>query len=76
MFYHSVFWQYPPERTRKVILDTIETAGAAATKDAPFVWLRMEPRMEDLSGPMEVRLTSWPGGKDRLLARVHPHGER
>jgi hypothetical protein len=23
---------------------------------------------------MEVRLTLWPGGEERVLAEVHPHG--
>jgi hypothetical protein len=34
----------------------------------------MEPDPDNLSGPMDVRLTLWPGGEERLLARAHPHG--
>lgn len=37
---------------------------------APLAWLRMEPPGE-LAG---VRLTSWPGGTERLIARAEYHG--
>jgi hypothetical protein len=72
--YHSVFFQYPPEATRARIRAAIEAAGAAATPEAPMAWLRMEPDPANIAGPMEVRLTQWPGGEDRLLAQTHPHG--
>ena len=74
VLYHSVFWQYPPQETRDAMLEAIESAGEAASWRAPFAWLRMEPNPDDPTGPMEVRLTVWPGGDDRLLARVHSHG--
>lgn len=72
--YHSVFLQYPPAAVQARIRSAIAAAGAAATTAAPLAWLRMEPNPDDLGAPMEVRLTFWPGGGDRLLARVHPHG--
>jgi hypothetical protein len=72
--YHSVFWQYPPRETRKRLRAAIEAAGARATAQAPFAWLRMEPSRADPTGPMEVTLTVWPGGEPRLLAHTHPHG--
>ena len=74
VLYHSVFWQYPSEQTREAIRRNIEVAGLAATTDAPFAWLRMEPAADDPTGPMEVRLTLWPNGKEHLLAKVHSHG--
>jgi len=74
VLYHSVFWQYPPEETRAAIRSAIAAAGAAATRDAPFAWLRMEPDPQNPLHPMEVRLTLWPDGRERLLARVHAHG--
>jgi len=72
--YHSVFLQYPPKATQARIRAAIEAAGAAATADAPVAWLRLEPDPANVGGPMEVRLTAWPDGEERLLARAHPHG--
>jgi hypothetical protein len=72
--YHSVFLQYPPEAVQARIRAAISRAGAAATAQSPVGWLRMEPDPDNLSGPMDVRLTLWPGGEERLLARAHPHG--
>ncbi|MDQ6854251.1 MAG: DUF2332 family protein, partial [Actinomycetota bacterium] len=46
-------------------------AGDRATPDAPLAWLRLEPS-PDLSHA-ELRLTTWPGGEERLLARCHYH---
>ncbi len=47
------------------------TAGDRATSDAPLAWLRLEPS-PDLTHT-ELRVTAWPGGEDRLLARGHYH---
>lgn len=71
--YHSIFIQYPPEGVRKNILSAIREKGEAATPDAPFAWLRMEPQ-DGPSYVVEVRLTEWPGSRERRLAEVHPHG--
>lgn len=73
VLYHSVFWQYMPAESQAGLLAAIQAHGATATVNAPFAWLRMEPPPHDLAN-MELRLTSWPGGEERLLARVHPHG--
>ncbi|THD64428.1 DUF2332 family protein [Phenylobacterium sp.] len=72
VLYHSVFWQYMPPESRAALGALIAEIGARATPQAPFAWLRMEPPMPNPG--MEVRLTLWPGGEDRLLAEVHPHG--
>jgi hypothetical protein len=73
--YHSVFWQYVPPQSQAALQAAIETHGAAATEDAPLAWLRMEPPMDDLAR-MQLRLTLWPGGEERLLAEGHPHGAK
>jgi len=73
VLFHSVFWQYMPRERQDAARAAIEAHGAAASAEAPFAWLRMEPTPEDLSG-MDLSLTSWPGGKTRRLARVHAHG--
>ena len=73
VLYHSVFWQYVPAQGQAALRAAVESHAAAATPGAPFAWLRMEPPPDNMAG-MEVRLTLWPGGEDRLLAHVHPHG--
>lgn len=73
VLYHSVFWQYMPPESQTALAEVIAGHGAKAAPDAPFAWLRMEPPPEHMSD-MQVRLTLWPGGEDRLLAEVHSHG--
>jgi len=73
VLYHSIFWQYLPGETREGLTAAIADIGAQATAAAPFAWLRMEPPPDNLA-VVELRLTSWPGGEERLLAEVHPHG--
>ncbi len=73
VLFHSIFWQYMPDASKGSLTRVIGGLGAKATLDAPFAWLRMEPPPENLA-IVELRLTLWPGGEDRLLAHVHPHG--
>lgn len=73
VIYHSVFWQYMPAASQAALRQAIEYLGASATNDAPLAWLRMEPPPEN-TAIMEVRLTIWPGGEERILAVVHAHG--
>ncbi len=72
VLYHSVFWQYMPPASQAALTEAIENLGASASPEAPFAWLRMEPPFHGTD--MEVRLTLWPGGEERILAQVHPHG--
>jgi len=68
--YHSIVLQYLSEEERAAVHDLLQAAGARATPQAPLAWLRMEP-----AGEMaEVRLTTWPDGEDRLVARAGYHG--
>ncbi len=73
VLFHSIFWQYLPAEVRAALSDSIEGLGARSSATAPFAWLRMEPSPDNLAD-IHLRLTLWPGGEDRLLARVHPHG--
>jgi hypothetical protein len=73
VLFHSVFWQYMPLETQGRLAATIQQLGARATAEAAFAWLRLEPPPAMMSN-MEIRLTLWPGGEDRLLGRSHPHG--
>jgi hypothetical protein len=68
--YHSIMSQYLSDEERSAFFAAIREAGTRATTEAPLAWLRMEPR-DDLA---DVHLTLWPGGGERLLARVGYHG--
>jgi hypothetical protein len=68
--FHSIVWQYVPRDERARVRSAITEAGERATADAPLAWLRMEPGGEQA----EVRLTTWPGGEERLLAAAGFHG--
>jgi hypothetical protein len=69
--FHSVFVQYVARPARERIERALVRAGRAAGIDAPLAWLRMEPG----TGAFEVRLTTWPGGDQRLVATCGPHGQ-
>jgi hypothetical protein len=73
VIYHSIFWQYLPEESQASLRAAIEFHGAAATPEAPLAWLRMEPP-DGGPMPIELWLTTWPGGEARKLATVHAHG--
>ncbi len=69
--FHSVVWPYLTGDARAGIAGTLESAGGRAGRDAPLAWLRLE-------GPpdqpyTELRLTTWPGGDERLLATAGWH---
>jgi len=68
--FHSIVMQYLDEAGRRRVRDALEQAGARATAAAPLAWLRMEPGMDQA----DVRLTLWPGARERLIARAGYHG--
>ncbi len=67
---HSIVLQYLSPDGRRRVRAAIAVAGRAAPPDAPVAWLRMEPAGERA----ELRLTSWPGGEEQLLATAGYHG--
>jgi hypothetical protein len=73
VLFHSIFWQYLPAETQAALTAAIGELGGRSSATAPFAWLRMEPPPTNLAD-IHLRLTLWPGGEDRLLAHVHPHG--
>ena len=70
---HSIAFQYFPPASQARIAAHMATTEVAATAAAPLAWLRFEMPPGPPALP-ELRLTLWPGGDDRLLARAHPHG--
>jgi hypothetical protein len=71
--FHSVFFQYMPAESQAALIETLDGFGAQANEAAPFAWLRMEPAPAN-PAVMELRLTLWPDGRERVLATAHPHG--
>jgi hypothetical protein len=71
--FHSIVWQYMDDAEQAAVVAALESAGARATTESPLAWLRMEPSPEDMK-VVEVRLTTWPRGEERLVATSGYHG--
>jgi hypothetical protein len=71
-----VVWPYLSGETRADVTNAIRAAADAARPDRPFAWLRMEAVSADPTALMDLKLTLWPGGEERLLGQVHPHGAK
>jgi hypothetical protein len=69
--FHSIVWQYLPTATRDAVRASIRDAGARATAASPLAWLRMEPATR---AHADLRLTTYPGGVEQVLALVGYHG--
>lgn len=72
VLFHSIMWQYLDERTRRNITSLISAAGKASSSADPVYWLRMENAAPGRGA--ELRLISWPGGEEQLLAQCDFHG--
>jgi hypothetical protein len=72
VLYHSIVWQYLPPAVQARIQNAMEEAGASASSEEPLAWLRLEADGDPRSAGL--RLTLWPGGETRLLARGDFHG--
>ena len=70
VLYHSIVMQYLTEDERASFPAVVSAAGERASVGAPLAWLQMEPAGESA----EVRITTWPGGEERVLARAGYHG--
>ena len=69
--FHSIVLQYLPPASRRRMRAALERAGAAATAEQPVAWLRMEPATPEAA---DLRLTTWPGGAEEVLATAGYHG--
>jgi hypothetical protein len=68
--FHSIVLPYLGEQGIAQLAQTIRGAGERADAGAPLAWLSMEAGGDQA----DVRLTTWPGGDQRLLARATYHG--
>jgi hypothetical protein len=69
--FHSIVVQYLPERERERVEELLVEAGERASAEAPLAHMEMEPAGELAA----LRLTTWPGGEVRELARAGYHGD-
>jgi hypothetical protein len=69
--FHSIVWGYLDDREQAEVRATLERAGERASPEAPLAWLRLE--RDPAFANAELRLTTWPGGAERLLARSGFH---
>jgi hypothetical protein len=69
---HSIAFQYFPPETKARIEAALAEAGGRAGSEAPLAWLRYE--FDERDEKIALRLRTWPGGDERLLAYGHPHG--
>lgn len=68
--FHSIVLWYFEAAERDRVRELLTDAGRRATARAPVAWLSMES-----GGALaEIRLTTWPGGEERLLAESGYHG--
>jgi hypothetical protein len=68
--FESIVSQYLSEAERARLDLVLADAAGRATPATPLAWLSMEPGR----ARMEVRLTSWPGGAEQLIATAGAHG--
>jgi hypothetical protein len=71
VLWHSIVRQYLDPGQRTVLADRVSALGAAATPEARFAHLYLEPTREN---GVQVVLTTWPGGHARVLGGASPHG--
>ncbi|HIV79056.1 MAG TPA: DUF2332 family protein [Candidatus Sphingomonas excrementigallinarum] len=69
---HSMVLQYLSAEDRARIEASVQRAGASATPDCPFATIGFE--WDDARERVELRLRSWPDGRDRVIAHCHPYG--
>jgi hypothetical protein len=70
--FHSIVWQYLGEKIHSAVRESLETAGARASKDSTVIWARMEPA----GAVADIRITVWDGTvqEEHRVAEVGYHG--
>jgi hypothetical protein len=73
--FHSIVLQYLGRERAARLAALLADAGARASAAAPLAWLRLEPVLLPDGGlAFRVLLTTWPGGRERVLAACSAHG--
>jgi hypothetical protein len=73
VFFHTIAHQYFPAETQHRIQTALNAAGTKARHDAPLAHISFEQHGND--GP-RLRVTIWPEGETRVLARADAHARR
>jgi hypothetical protein len=71
VLWHSIFRQYLNPEQRADMVARIEALAATATQTARFGYVYLE---QSRDGPCKVALTTWPGGRWRVLGTAPAHG--
>lgn len=75
VIFHSMMAPASEPASLRAMKEVIGRKASLATADAPVAYLRFEtPSETQVTSQVEVRLTTWPGGEDRLLATSHVNG--
>lgn len=76
VLWHSVMWQYLSDEEHGRLSAEVERLGAAATAEAPFAHLFLEPTRRSPGRRHEflVVLQEWPGGERRVAGTSVGHG--
>jgi hypothetical protein len=72
VLWHSIVRQYLDQQQRAAVAERVSELGAAATPTARFAYLYLEPARD--GSRFLVSLTTWPGGRERVLGTASPHG--
>ncbi len=77
--FHSMMVDLCSEASLSRMGAVLQSEAARARSDAPLAWLRFEPSgpVDALQAPptVELRLSLWPGGDDRVLALADTNGK-
>jgi hypothetical protein len=72
VLWHSSFRDYLSIAQRAELESGVAALGAAATAGTRFAYLNLEPAQANR--PFAVTLTTWPGGRQRVLGTASAHG--
>jgi hypothetical protein len=77
VIYHSLMTASSEPANLSGMSDVIRRHALSATAEAPLAYLRFEAGQRfQPESLVEVRLTTWPGGEERLLATADVNGRR
>lgn len=74
VLWHSVFRQYLSDVEDDALAASVDAIGASATERMRFAHVYLEPASRTGEGDVEVVLTTWPGGRRRVLGVAAAHG--